>query len=341
MKLLILGGTRFLGYHLVHAAVRSGHEVTIFHRGQTESGQLPAGVERLQGDRDGRLTALEGRRWDAVVDCSGYVPRIVRQSADLLRDAVDRYIFVSSISVYADLSRPGGSEDWPVARLADPETEEVSLHYGALKAACEETIEELLPGRTLVVRPGLIVGPQDPTDRFTYWPTRIRKSGEVLAPGHPDAGVQFIDVRDLAEWIVRMAERQRTGTFNATGPERRLSMGSFLEACNETLNGDARLVWMSDDALLAQEAGPWIEIPLWIPGEGETSDVAHMLAVNIDRALAEGLAFRPLADTIRDTAAWDASRSAEETRRAGLAPDRELQLLRAAGAEGSAAAEDR
>ncbi|MCC3376137.1 NAD-dependent epimerase/dehydratase family protein [Cohnella sp. REN36] len=339
MKLLVLGGTKFLGYHLVQAALASGHEVTIFHRGQSEAAPLPAGVERLLGDRDGRLGALAGRRWDAVIDCSGYVPRIVRQSAELLRDAVDRYVFISSVSAYADLSRPGANEDWPLAQLDDPAAEDVSQHYGALKAACEAAIEETMPDRTLVVRPGLIVGPLDPTDRFTYWPSRIRQGGEVLAPGKPDAQVQFIDVRDLAAWIVRMTEERRTGTFNATGPERRLGMQEFLALCAETLNADARLAWLDDEALLAQGAGPWIEIPLWIPGTGETSDVAHLMSIGIERALGEGLSFRPLAETVRDTADWDATRGTDAGRRAGMSRERERELLRKAGAGSSAEAE--
>ncbi|SFB10438.1 2'-hydroxyisoflavone reductase [Cohnella sp. OV330] len=303
----------------------------MFHRGRSAAGDGPDGIETLIGDRDGDLSALAGRKWDAVVDTSGYVPRIVRQSALMLGESVDRYIFVSSKSAYADLSRPGVNESWPTLRLPEEEadSEDVQRYYGALKAACEAELEALMPGKLLVVRPGLIVGPDDPTDRFTYWPSRIRLGGEVLAPGDPDARVQFIDVRDLADWIVRMAEARASGVYNAAGPESAIGMMDFLNACVRTLNRDARLTWVSDGFLLERSAGPWIELPLWIPPEGETAPFAHTMSADSGKAFAAGLVCRPIQETIRDTAEWDASRPAGLTRRAGMAPEREAALLKA------------
>ena len=211
MKLLILGGTKFLGRHAVDAALAAGHEVTTFTRGQTNP-ELHPEIEHLHGDRDGSLDALAGRTWDGVVDTSGYVPRIVRRSAELLRDSVARYVFVSSISAYGDFSAPI-TEETPVAELEDPDTEEIMESYGALKAACERVVEGVYGDRSARVRAGLIVGPFDPTDRFTYWPRRIAAGGTVLAPGDPEAPVQFVDARDLAAWLVHVAlDGTATGT---------------------------------------------------------------------------------------------------------------------------------
>jgi 2'-hydroxyisoflavone reductase len=325
MKLLILGGTAFLGYHIVESAVKAGHEVTIFSRGRTNSNAFPE-VEKLVGDRDGNLDALAGRRWDAVIDTSGYVPRIVRDSVNLLKDRIELYVFISSISVYPEFLEPGTNELAPVGQLEDPSTEEVSKAYGQLKALCEKEVESAMPGRALLIRPGLIVGPQDPTDRFTYWPARMYKGGDVLAPGNPATQVQFIDARDLADWTIRMVEAGRTGVYNATGPEKTLTMGELFRQCIETTGGNARLIWLSNDFLLQAGAGPWMELPLWIPDEGETASMKYMLAVNIDKALEAGLTFRPLADTILDTLNWDLKRI-DDSRRAGMAPDKEAHLL--------------
>lgn len=328
MKLLVLGGTVFLGVHLVEAAKRAGHEVTIFTRGQSNP-QLFPDVEKLYGNRDGNMSALTGRRWDAVIDTSGYVPRIVRQSAELLADAVDTYVYVSSVSAYEDLSAPGADETSPVGVPEDPDTEEVGKYYGVLKAACERTIEEILPQRTLHIRPGLLVGPHDPSDRFTYWPIRLKRGGRVLAPGNPDAQVQFIDARDLAEWIIRMIEAKQRGIYNATGPELRLSMQSFLHQCKAALASEAEFVWLDHAFLLEHEVQPWIEMPLWIPPSGNTEPVAHLMAVSVRRALDAGLTFRPIEETVRDTLEWNATRPADQQRRAGLDPDKERALLAA------------
>ena len=231
MNLLILGGTIFLGRYLVEAALARGHQVTLFNRGQHNS-ELYPDVEKLRGDRDGGLDVLRGRRWDAVVDTSGYVPRVVRASAELLADAVEHYTFISSISVYPHFRSVGLDESAPVGTLDDPTVEEITGEsYGPLKALCEQAVEQALPGRTLVIRPGLIVGPHDYSDRFTYWVRRVAQGGELLAPAHPDWHTQIIDVRDLAEWTLRMVERRQTGVYNATGPEYDLTFGQLLETC--------------------------------------------------------------------------------------------------------------
>lgn len=301
MKLLILGGTLFLGRHFVEAALARGDEVTIFNRGQRNPELFPE-VERLRGDRDGRLDALRGRSWDAVVDTSGYVPRLVRASAELLADAVKLYVFVSSVSAYADFSRPfdeGSSE----ATTADEGVEEVTGEtYGPLKVLSERAAEAAMPGRVLVVRPGLIVGPHDPTVRFSYWTARVARGGEVLAPGNPGRLIQVIDARDLAGWTLRMAAEGRAGVYNASGPDYALTMGRFLEECRAVSGSGARLTWVDEEFLLERGVGPWGELPLWIPESSETH--RYFLRANIDRALAAGLTFRPLAETIRDTLAW-------------------------------------
>jgi len=323
VKLLILGGTVFLGRHLVEAALARGHEVTLFNRGQ-HSPELFPEVEKLRGDRDGNLEALRGRRWDAVIDVAGYLPRVVRASAALLAVAVEHYTFISSVSAYADARTPGMDESSPLGTLEQPESEDVDRFYGPLKARCEQVVEVALPGRTLIIRPGLIVGPYDPTDRFTSWPSRVARGGDVLAPGWPGRAVQLIDARDLAEWNVRLVEERVTGVFNATGPDHTLTMRALLETCKEVSGSDARFVWLDEAFLLAQGAGPWIELPLWLP---ETSEYAGFMCLDISKALAAGLRFRPLAETVRETLAWDQLLPADAARRAGMTPAREAELL--------------
>jgi 2'-hydroxyisoflavone reductase len=323
MDLLILGGTRFLGRYLVEAALRDDHGVTLFNRGLSAPGLFPE-VETLKGDRDGDLSALRGRRWDAVIDTCGYVPRVVRASAGLLAGAVDHYTFVSSISVYPEDVGPGVDEDAPVEELEDPTVEEVTGEtYGGLKALCEGAAGEEMPGRVLNVRPGLISGPHDPTDRFTYWPRRIAAGGEVLAPDRPGLQVQFIDVRDLAEWMIKMSAEQQTGTYNATGPAYELQMGKLLEKCEAVGGGGAELVWVSEEFLEENGVEPFTEMPLWVPRE-----YAGMLEVDCGRAIAAGLTFRPVSETIRDVLEWDGTRVGADPA-AGLKPERERELLAA------------
>lgn len=340
MKILILGGTIFLGRHLVDAALSQGHEVTLFNRGQHGPDLYPQ-VERLRGDRRDDLSALQGRQWDAVIDTCGYIPSVVRASANLLADAVKHYVFISSISVYNDVSGMGVDETAPVETIT-PEQLDVAENitpsdkgtiariyreaYGALKALCEQAAEEVMPGRVLNVRPGLIVGPYDRSDRFTYWPGRVARGGEMLAPGRPERAVQLIDARDLAAWTVRMVETGQVGIYNATGPEQPLNMQEILETCRATSGSDATFTWMDDAFLLQEKAQPWSQIPLWLPEEPES---AGFNAISITKALTAGLTFRPIAATARDTLAWDITRSADEPREAGLAVEDEARLLQA------------
>jgi 2'-hydroxyisoflavone reductase len=329
MKLLILGGTAFLGRHMVEAALERGHEVTLFNRGKRNPG-LFTDLEQLRGDRDGDLSALQGRRWDAVIDPSGYVPRIVGASARLLADAVDHYTFISSISVYADLSIQRLKEDGELATMADETNEEVMKHYGALKALCEKAAEAAMPGRVLNVRPGLIVGPYDPTDRFTYWPARVAAGGEVLAPGDGSQPVQVIHGRDLAEWIIRMVEKRKTGVYNATGPDQPYTLRQVLEECRSVTGSDARFTWVDEEFILQRQVQPWTGLPLWTGGKG----AAGIMNVDVSKAMAEGLTLRPLSQTIRETQAWDRTRPADLERRAGISREKEAEVLAAWHARG-------
>lgn len=324
MDVLILGGTGFLGRHLVEAALGDGHQVTLFNRGLREPGLFPE-VETIRGDRDVDLSALRGRRWDAAIDTCGYVPRVVMASAGLLADAVDHYTFVSSISVYSDDITPGADEEVPLQELPDPTLEEVTGEtYGGLKVLCERAAGEEMPGRVLNVRPGLISGPHDPTGRFTYWPRRISAGGEVLAPDHPGRRVQFIDVSDLAAWIVDMSAERRTGTYNATGPDYDLQMGRLLEECQAVSDGGAELVWVSEEFLEDNGVVPFTELPLWLPRE-----YGALQAIDCTKAITAGLAFRPLSRTITEVLEWDRTRRENEEPAAGLGPERERELLRA------------
>jgi len=327
MRLLVLGGTKFLGRGIVDAALERGHSVTLFNRGQTNPG-LYAEVESLRGDRDGDLSALAGREWDAVIDPSGYIPRIVRASAELLRGAVEHYVFVSSISVY-DFPLPGGYDEsaplTPVVEDADEVTGEV---YGGLKVGCENVVRDVFPGAHTNVRSGLIVGPHDPTGRFTYWPVRIARGGDVLAPGDPRRPVQVIDYRDLGAWLVHAAEQRVVGDFNVTG-EPTLTMGALLETCRDVSGSGAELVWMSDEFLLGEGVGPWMELPLWLePGE------EAFLQADVSKAVGTGLHTRPLAETIAATLEWAAGgaepgalASGMQIGEAGMRPEREAELL--------------
>jgi 2'-hydroxyisoflavone reductase len=330
--LLVLGGTMFLGPEIVEAALARGWKVTLFNRGKTNP-QLFPDLEKLHGDRDPAkgdgLKSLEGRRWDAVVDTSGYVPRHVQASASLLAPVARQYVFVSTISVYADNSKPGADETAAVGTLKDPAVEKVDGEtYGPLKALCEQAAEKAMPGRTTIVRPGLIVGPNDPSDRFTYWPVRVAKGGEVLAPGTPQDATQFFDVRDLGNWIVLLLEKNRTGVFNATGPKEPLPMGELLASCKRVSGSDAAFTWVPSAFLEAQQVAPWSDMPVWVP---PVDDMAGFARVGIARATAAGLTFRPVDDTVRDTLAWWKT-VPEERRakmRAGLGAAREAEVLAA------------
>ena len=301
-KLLILGGTRFLGPHLVDAALAAGWEVTLFNRGRSNPEAYPE-LEKLVGDRDAQkdagLSALEGRKWDAVIDTSGYVPRHVKDSAELLADNVKQYVFISTVSVYDD---PGGialDEEHPVGKLEDETVEDVTGEtYGPLKALCEQAAEAAMPGRVSNIRPGLIVGPLDNSGRFTYWPWRVGQGGEILAPGDPDAQVEFIDARDLADFTMHCIHESVVGVYNANGPGPRLSMQELLHGCKVVLGSDASFTWIPDEELAKLEVGAWIEMPLWIPASYPNS------RTEVSKAIAAGMKFRPAGETIRDTFDW-------------------------------------
>ena len=325
MRILILGGTVFVGRHLAEAAQARGHQVTLFNRGRHNADLFPQ-TEKLRGDRDGDgLDALSGRSWDAVLDTCGYVPRIVRQSAQLLSGAVSHYVFISSISVYADTRAPGVDENSAVGVLEDATTEEIAGDtYGPLKALCEQEVQAALPDGALILRPGFIVGPHDPTDRFTYWPHRVALGGDVLAPGRPDQPVQVIDARDLAEWTIRLVEQGATGVYNATGPDYPLTLGALLQTCKAVSGSDARFVWASDEFLKENEADTASLLPFYLPA---SSDQGGLMAASIAKAVEAGLTLRPLADTVNDTLTWDNTRPSEDPLKVGLSRERERELL--------------
>jgi 2'-hydroxyisoflavone reductase len=323
VRILVLGGTRFVGRHVVEAALAAGHEPTLFHRGTTGADLFPT-VERVHGDRDGGLAGLENRDWDSVIDVSGYVPRLVRASARLLAGRTGHATFVSSVSVLADEATPGQDESAPVRTVDDPTTEDVEAHYGALKALCEAEVEAAFPGRALIVRPGLVAGPHDPTDRFTYWVRRVAEGGEVLAPDAPDVQTQLINARDLGAWIVRMVEGRAIGTYVATGPAVPVAFGELLGSCRTASGSDATFTWVPQDFLLDAGVRPWSEIPLWLP----TPDNG-LLSMDVRKAVSAGLTFRPLGETVRDVLTWDAGRPRDRSLEAGLPREREAALLSA------------
>lgn len=319
MKLLILGGTKFVGRHITSTALMRGHRVTLFNRGKTNAHLFPD-AEKIHGDRDGGLDALRGRTWDAVLDVNGYLPRVVRESAELLKDSVRRYVFVSTLSVFADFSIQGMNEDSPLARLQDPHTEVIDGEtYGGLKALCEQAVQQTYPGGALVLRPGYVVGPYDHTDRMTAWWRRITRGGEMLAPGKPETPIQFIDARDLAAFVVDMVERHATGVYDVHGFASRVSWGEMLDKAQMVTGTDTTFTWVSDKFLQAQAPDP-DELPIFA-----SANELGIFTFDNHKALAAGLHFRPLADTIRDTLLWDAS---EGIHKLGLKPDRESELLR-------------
>jgi len=321
MDILILGGTVFLGRALVEAAIKMNHNVTLFNRGKSNPDLFPE-IEKLIGDRFTDLSALEGRSWDVAIDTCGYVG----QSARLLANAVDHYTFISSVSVYANLSQPGIEESAPLRVIEDETTEEITGEtYGPLKALCEQEVLKRLPNHALVIRPGLIVGPHDSSDRFTYWVLRVSQAGEVLVPKPTDLRVEFIDVRDLAKWTLHMAETRQTGICNAVGPGQSLSMDQFLDTCKMVSASDASFTWVDGAFLLNNNVEPWSDMPMWIPPEHP--EFSGMFAISGDRALKAGLVHRPVKDTIRDTLAWTKTRPDGYEMKAGISLEREMQLL--------------
>ena len=325
MNILIIGGTKFLGRHLVDSALTRGHTVTLFNRGKTNPGLFPH-VETIIGDREHDLEKLSGRKWDAVLDVAGYLPRIVRLSATSVERNVGHYVFISSISAYADFKKVGIHESDPAGKIEDETFEEITGEsYGPLKALCEKTVLDLYGERGLVIRPGLIVGPNDPTDRFTYWPMRVARGGEVLAPERPEVPVQIIDVRDLAAFTIQLIEEKTSGIYNATGPDHELALGAVLEACRQVSGSDAKFKWMSIDFMKQHQVEEWSDMPVWVPDNEENQGFSR---VDVSKAIKAGLKFRPLNDTIRDTLAWANTRPVDHEWRAGLKPEREQELLK-------------
>jgi 2'-hydroxyisoflavone reductase len=326
MNILIIGGTRFLGRHLVNSALARGHEVTLFNRGKSNPDLFP-NIETILGDREHDIEKLSGRAWDAVIDTCGYVPRLVGVSAVGLERNVGRYVFISSISAYDDaiLTKIGIDESDAVGKLEDESVEEITGEtYGPLKALCEKTILDLYGERGLVVRPGLIVGPHDPTDRFTYWPVRVARGGDVLAPEKPEVPVQIIDVRDLSDFIIKLIEDNASGIYNATGPDYELTFGTMLETCKQVSGSNANIHWASVEFLKENNVQEWSDMPVWVPDNEESQGFSRM---NISKGIKAGMKFRPLEDTVRDTLTWANTRPADHEWRAGLQSEREQELI--------------
>ena len=327
MRILVIGGTRFLGRHLVESALARSHEVTLFNRGKSNPNLFPD-LETIIGDREHDVNKLEGRIWDAAIDVAGYVPRIVRLSAEVLKDTVSRYVFISSISVYENFKKVGIDESDPVGKIKDETVEAITGEtYGPLKALCEKTVEDIYGlERTLIVRPGLIVGPHDPTDRFTYWPVRVARGGDVLAPEKPEAPIQIVDVRDLSEFIIDLIQVNASGVYNATGPDYELTLGRLLEVSKHISGSDARFHWASVEFLNQHKVEAWSDMPTWVPDDEEGAGSSR---VDVSKAIAAGLTFRPLEETVRDTLEWARTRPADHPWRAGLTAEREEEVLAA------------
>lgn len=334
MKLLILGGTRFVGQHLVVAAMQRGHEVTLFNRGRHSSEDI--NVETIRGDRNTDLAKLASRNWDTVIDTSGMLPRAVKAAAEVLADSVERYIFISSQNVYADVSAPGVDETFPLRTLTEEQLDRANAIdtsgepsygelYGGLKVLCEQAAEEVMPNRVLIIRPGLIVGPYDYTDRFTYWVVRVARGGEVLAPGRPERFIQFIDARGLAEWTVKMAEQKATGVYNAHGVPNAYTMKNVLDECKAASQSDASFTWASEDFLLQENVTAWTLMPLWLPEEA-APHLKGFMFINGDKAFKAGLSPRPLSETVRDTLNWARTHLGNELK-AGIDASKEQALL--------------
>jgi 2'-hydroxyisoflavone reductase len=331
LRILILGGTRFIGLHMTALALERGHTLTFFNRGRTRTDRYPD-VERIKGDRNGEIDGLKGRQWDVVIDNSGYVPRHVKLSAELLAPSVRQYVFVSSVSVYPDFSVPR-DESSPVGKLADETIEKVDGEtYGPLKALCEQAAERAMPGRTCVVRPGLIVGPDDNTDRFTYWPARAARGGEFIAPGAPGDPFQIIDARDLAAFVLGAVENNVTGVYNLVSDVNEFKFGQLTDACIAAANKQARpavpprAVFLPGEFLEEQKVAPWSEMPVWLPAKGEEAAFA---STSNRAARDKGLKITPLRKTVHDTLAWHLARPAEEREKlkAGIAADKEAAVL--------------
>jgi 2'-hydroxyisoflavone reductase len=341
LNILIIGGTGFTGPEQVNYALSRGHHVTLFNRNKTRPDMFKGKVDQLIGDLSTDTSALEGKKFDVVIDNPTTAPAWVRNVARYMKGNTGQYIFISTISVYPDNATPNADESvatTPLPDGVDPytlERQNWGRYYGALKSRSEKDVQENYPGIFTIIRPGLIVGPLDPSDRFTYWPVRVERGGEVLAPGSPNDVTQFIDARDLAEWTVRMAEmgpKEAGGIYNGTGPRQPLPMGQFLATCKDVTHSDARFTWVPWSFLAEQKIRAWRDMPIVVPPEGETAGFSRR---NIDRALAKGLTFRPVAVTIKDTLDWNKTRPQEARDKlaagavAGIPAQREAEVLSA------------
>ena len=338
LRILILGGTGFIGPFQVRYALNRGHHVTVFNRGITHPGELPNDVEQLIGDRNGQLDALKGRQWDVVIDNPTTLPKWVRDVAQILKGNVDRYVFISTLSVYAEQSWAGMDESGPLAKYDGPDPMKWTVEalrnstqalYAPLKVLSEKETQKWFPGKALIIRPGLIVGPGDESDRFTYWPVRISRGGEVLAPGDPKKDyVQFIDARDLAEWTIRMVEQGDNGIYNAVGFKEKLLMSQLLDEIKMVTKSDAQLTWVNVDFLLEQKIHPWYDMPVWVAPKGPEGGFSNL---SNKKAVAKGITFRPVSDTALATLEWFRKQSAQRQAnlRSGITVARESQILAA------------
>lgn len=335
MKILVLGGTVFIGRHIVESALIRGHTVSVFNRGR-ENRELFPDIEKLRGDRHSDLEALKGKNWDVVIDASGYMPKAVRLSSETLVNSVERYIYISTQSVYQEISHRELDETFPTRQLSQEElaaAENLSVgdfptgysyeaYYGGLKAECEKEVRDVLTNRVMVVRPGVVVGPHDYTNRLAYWISRISKGGEVLCPNHPQIPVRYIDVRDLAEWIILSAENRSTGVYNTLGPTE-LTFGELLSTCKTIANSDAKLTWINEKELLERNVQHWTDLPLWL-----SSNLEGFFFSKDKRAIHKGMQYRSVDQTVKDTFDWLKETDSHFRISQGLSAEREDELLK-------------
>jgi 2'-hydroxyisoflavone reductase len=337
MKVLILGGTRFLGKALAEEGLKRGHDLTLFNRGNNK--EAFSEVEQLIGDRDGDVSQLKNRKWDAVIDTCGFAPHQINKIAAVLGDSIEHYSYISSISVYKDwiplnIAEGYHLQSMPQDKLKDilKDVEEGRIspyeYYGVLKVLCEAEAEKYWPGRVLHIRAGLLVGPFDYTDRLPYWVQRIAEGGNIVVPGRANRPIQLIDVKDIATWVFDMAEKREAGTFNITGPDYELTMEELLRKCKAVTNSNAKFVWADEQFVLDHQIQPWTEMPLWIPEhfplEGETKP--WKMSISVKKALDAGLSFTPLEETIHDVYQWEKARQ-DSVRKAGISREKEQELL--------------
>lgn len=336
MKVLILGGSRFLGKAMVEEGLKRGLDITLFNRGNNK--EAFSEVEQLIGDRDGDVSQLKNRNWDVVVDTCGFAPHQINKIAAVLGDNIEHYTYISSISVYKDWIPLKIAEDYHLQSMPQDQLKEVEEgrispyeYYGALKALCEAEAEKHWPGRVLHIRAGQLVGPFDYTDRLPYWVQRVAEGGNIMVPGRPDRPIQLIDVKDIATWVFDMVEKRKAGTFNITGPDYELTMEKLLSKCKAVTNSNARFVWTDEKFILDHNIQPWTEMPLWIPEHfplvGETEPWKGSFCISIEKAVDAGLSFRSLEDTIYDVYQWEKARKDTE-RKAGISREREEELLK-------------